>query len=87
MRSSPNSMYLFTSVSRPQYVLKATEQLVATCKALAKNPLDPVSGARRGVAPHPCLLQPLVVPRWSLGPWPPCVARLTLLCRPTPSLQ
>jgi hypothetical protein len=35
-------MYLFTSVSRPQYVLKATEQLVATCTVLAQDPLDPV---------------------------------------------
>ncbi len=42
MRATGNGMYLFTAVSRPRYVLKATEQLVATCNALATNPVDPV---------------------------------------------
>jgi hypothetical protein len=42
MRATENGIYLFTAVSRPRYVLKATEQLVATCNALAANPVDPV---------------------------------------------
>ena len=41
MRVTPNAQFLFGAVSRPQYVLKATEQLVATCKLLKARPLDP----------------------------------------------
>ncbi len=41
MRVSPNAQFLFGAVTRPRYVLKATEQVVVACAALAKNPLDP----------------------------------------------